>query len=376
MAAHAATPSPELQLQDALQAAMSRQSKKSEPIGYSASAWLAALPSIDVTLLRSEDSNGTDETEVGLNLPLKSPYLHQQDKRLTALNGRLVETDRQRRQLYYSGLIREAIWSARLARERSDQASKKISLLEQLADREQTLVATRNSTQYGLLLIQQELIDARLTHLDQQAEQQRWLQVFRELTGMAHLPTALTEASLPGNTDWRTHPALQLLDLNWQQQQALIAAASSRATPWNLRIGATEVATPGFDETQYGITVELPLSFSNSIDEASRSTWQEGVRSYDRDREQLITSLAQTWQQLTQEAMYLRERQSLLDQSALVSAKVREQANKLQELNELGREMWINRLIADLDRQSQSEINRLLIGQNNAMRRQAAGISL
>ncbi|WP_167854795.1 TolC family protein [Mangrovimicrobium sediminis] len=375
-AARAATHAGELGLEDALQAALARNAATPVEAPFTASAWLAALPSIDASYLQSQEDLGTDETEIGINLPLKSPYLREQDARLRELDDTLAQTSQALRALYYSGLVREAAWSARIAAGMREQAERRIALLEDLAAREQALFEARATTRYGLLLMRQELVTARLEAADQRAQEQRWLGRFRALTGMTVLPADLEEADLPGQAGWQSHPELQLLDLRWEQEQAMLAAGSERAAPWQLRLGAKRVETPALDETQYGVSVEIPLGLLNSADEASRSGWREAARSYDRERDQLRANLAQSWQQLQQEAEHLHLRQALLEEAAEVSAEVRAQAQALRDQNELGRELWISRLIADLERQSEVNINRLLIGQNGAMRRQAAGIPL
>jgi hypothetical protein len=365
-----------LGLADAVQAALQRNRVTDTPVPFSSSTWLAALPSLDASYLRSEEQQGTDETEVGLNLPLKSPYLREQDARLRALGEELSVADVERRRLYYSGLVREAAWSAHIALGRLEQAKKRGALLEQLYGREENLLQARATTRYGLLLLRQELVDAKLQIADHLAEHRHWLHRFRNLTGLTSLPADLEETAPDPDASWRGHPALRLLDIGWQHQQAMIAANSERAAPWNLRLGAKRVEIGSMDETQYGIAVEIPLGALGWADEASRSDWQEAARSYGRERDQLQTTLAQSWKQLQLDAAHLEARQSLLEEAVTISAELKTQAEILREQNELGREIWIARLIADLERQSEAAINQLLIGQNHAMSRQAAGIPL
>jgi hypothetical protein len=372
----AATSARRLQLADVLEAALARQPVGAAKVPFQASAWLAALPSIDVSYLGSDARLGTDETELGLNLPVKSPYLHQQDRHLREIAEQLVEAERDRRRLYYSGLIREAMWTARIEQARADLTERRLGMLEQLLQREQALLQARGTSRYNLLLVRQELVDARLALEDQQAEQRQWLERYRALTGLSTLPENLEEAALPdGNTPVQ-HPVLRLLDLLWEQQQALIAAGSERAAPWNLRLGAKQLDGPGVEETQYGLAVEIPLGISGIGDQASSNDWREAARSHWQQRDEWQLTLQHSRQQLELEHGHLQRRQALLEEAAAVSTELGQQADSLRDLNELGRERWLQRQIDDLDRQAAATINTLLVGQNRAMRLQAAGIPL
>ncbi|RLQ22545.1 hypothetical protein DWB85_06035 [Seongchinamella sediminis] len=376
LSGQASTSASELGLTDAVWAALERNSVEATPAPFSSSAWLAALPSLEISYLHSEERLGSDETELGLNLPLKSPYLREQDAILRSLDEKLSAADAEQRRLFFSGLVREAAWSARIAEVRLAQAEQRNQLLQQLHQREEALLEARSTNRYGLLLLRQELVDAQLQIADQRAELRRWLQQFRQLTGLASLPADLEEQAPDPSAAWHGHPMLRLLDIGWQQQQALIAASSERSTPWNLRLGAKKIEVASSDETQYGLAIEIPLGFLDWADEASRSDWREAARNYGRERDQLQTALEQRWQRLQLDAAHLRDRQALLEEAASISGELETQAEALGSQNELGREVWISRLIDSLERQSAAAINRLYIGQNLAMSRQAAGIPL
>ncbi|MFV8817169.1 TolC family protein [Haliea sp. E17] len=366
----------DLALNEVVDVMLSRPTAARAEAPFSASGWLAGLPSLDASYLQSEERLGTDETEIGLNLPIKSPFLYWQDKRLRELDSALHSAAVERRRLYFSGLLREAVWTARIAGDHAQQAGKMIALLEQLQRREQDLFEARGSSRYALLLIEQELADARIVQEDQQAEAQRWLARYRSLTGLGSLPVDIDEPAAPAGEAWQTHPALQLLELEREQRQALVAAGSSRGTPWNLRIGAKRVESPEFDETQYGVAVELPLGFTGTDRQSSSSEWQSLEREFTRNRDELSQELARSWQNLQIQAQHLQRRQQLLDAAASISGQLYSEAEALSQLNELGSEIRIKRLIGELERQAEASTNQLLIGQNRAMSRQAAGIPL
>ena len=78
----------ELSLNEVLAVALERASlyaQDSQAQGYQSSSWLAALPSVRISYLDSDESYGTDETELSLNLPIKSAGQRRADNKLKNL---------------------------------------------------------------------------------------------------------------------------------------------------------------------------------------------------------------------------------------------------------------------------------------------------
>lgn len=347
-----------------------------QDIPYQSSSWLAGLPSLRLSYLGSDESGGTDETELSLNLPFKSGYGRKLDEALKSLADDIQRAEEARRRLYVSGLIRESLWSQRIAATRANFSEKKISLLQGLLVRQQALFDARSSSRYGLLLVQQQLINARAQLQDYLWQAANWQQRYRQITGLGSLPTNIKESPLPEGSDYRQHPQIQLLALDWQRQQQMIAAASDRTAPWNVAITAKQLDNPLFDENQYGIALEVPLSVFSVDGESSRSEWQAASRSYWQAHDEVQLELRRSWEGLLAEAGYLRERQVLLHESARISSQLMQERKALVGQNELGQEIWIRGLIDDIDNQAAAAINQLLTGQNLAMTRQAAGAPL
>ncbi|PLW67204.1 hypothetical protein [Pseudohalioglobus lutimaris] len=370
----------DVSLSDLLEATAGRQPGKqrnaSDAAPFRTSTWLAALPSVAVSYLRSDETQGTDETELSLNLPMKSPYLAEQDKALRQLGEALAGAETRRRSLYFSGMLRETLWSERIASTRVRYTADKIEELDRLYRRQQALFEARASNRYSLLLLRQELADARLLLAEQELELRRWRQRYRELTGMGNLPRDIAEPESPTGEAWQTHPALEMLTLGWQRQRLLIAATSTRAGNWNLALQAKQLDNPAFEENQYGVAIEIPLSVLATAGESSNSEWRESNRRYWQERDELQLQLARNWQELVAESRYLQQRQTLLQEAASASHELLGETRLLAAENELAREVWVRRVLGDLDKQAESAINQLLIGQNRAMRRQAAGIPL
>lgn len=343
---------------------------------YQSSSWLAALPSLGVSYLASDSSQGTDETELSLHLPFKSSRGRKFDSQLRALVGEIQSTESMRRRLYLSGLVRETLWSQRLALTRGEYSQKKVTLLQNLLQRQQDLFAARSASGYSVLLIRQELTDARIREQEALWEAQKWTRRYTDLSGIASLPEDISELPLPGAPQFNQHPELHLLDLSWQRQQAVIAAGSSSATPWTVSLTAKQLDNIQMDENQYGVAVDIPLSIFDLSSEATRAGWQEASRSYWQSRDELQLTLKQRYDALASEASFLQRQQVLLQESSAISEQLMTQTQQLKGLNELGHEIWVRRLLGDIDKRADAAINQLLIGQNRAMTRQAAGIPL
>lgn len=369
----------QLSLTDAVSAAMQRHSGDERIDGstpYRSSNWLAALPSIGISYLASDENQGSDETELSVSLPIKSGAGRKHDKQLRQLAGNIQDTEAQRRRLFLSGLVRESLWSHRIARTRKQFSEKKITLLEELLERQQALFETRSASRYSLLLIQQEITDARILQQSFDWEAEAWRQRFKTLTGIATIPEDIIEAALEGPPNYSQHPQLRLLDLDWRRQQAVIAAESESSTPWTVALTAKQLDNPQFDENQYGMAVEIPISAINISSESSRAAWQEASRSYRQSRDELQLELKHSWDSLNGEADHLLIQQALMDESARISQQLVTENRSLLGENELAREIWVRRLLDDIDKQANAAINKLLIDQNLAMKRQATGISL
>jgi len=368
-----------LTLADAVAAAEQRHAGGIPSVGdtpYQSSSWLAALPSVGISYLGSDENEGTDETELSLNLPIKSVAGRKYDKELRLLAEQIEATDGQRRQLYLSGLVREALWSHRIAQTRGQYSEKKIALLEGLLERQQSLFEARSASRYSMLLIRQELTDARIGLQTFQWEAEAWQRRFQDLTGISSLPVNITEAALSGETDYSQHPQLRLLDLGWRRQQAVIAATSGNSTPWTVALTAKQLDNPQFDENQYGLAVDIPLSVFDISSESSRADWQEASRSYWQTRDELQMALMLRRESLAGEAAHLLRQQVLMEESATISEQLLAETHSLMGENELAREIWVRRIINDIDKRADAAINKLRTGQNLAMTRQALGIPL
>jgi hypothetical protein len=86
--------------------------------------------------------------------------------------------------------------------------------------------------------------------------------------------------------------------------------------------------------------------------------------------------LRDNWEQLLNEREVLQRKQQLLERSEKLAGRIAEQLAQLQASNEIGQEILLRRMMSSIDTRAEVAVNRILLDQNNAMLRQAAGLSL
>lgn len=370
----------QLSMADALDAAMQRaQSSASNEVSppYQASSWLAGLPSLSLSYLGSDERFGTDESEVSFNMPVKSGRRRSADNQLKTLSTEQDEVGLAQRRLYYSGLIREAVWSYRLADIKRRYASDKRVLLLEMEQRQKDLFAASAASEYPLLLLQTELLDVQIAQEDYLHDTRQWLQRYRQLTGLATLPTELRETETV-ETDVQPPrlPQLRMLELEYRQRRQMLRANSAQADDWNLSLKAKNLEVGDYDEQQYGVGLVIPLSALDVARQSDNAEWRSTERAYLLARDQLLNESHANWERLRNVHETLSNKQRLLEQSRQLASRIAKQLAQLQASNEIAQEIVLRRMMDAIDTRAAVAINQTLIEQNNAMLRQAAGISL
>ncbi|MEH6581596.1 MAG: hypothetical protein V7754_06635 [Halioglobus sp.] len=341
---------------------------------YQSSSWLAASPSVSLNYLGSDERYGTDETELSLNLPIKSGRRRKADKQLGQLARDYETVSAQARRLFVSGLIRESLWSYRLALVQLEAAGRKHQLLTKLEGQYQTLVEANAASEYSLLIIQKERVETAIDQSDSQRELDRWLGQYRLITGIGNMPDDIEESSGP-DTQFllASHPEIRALELGWQQKKLRLLANSNQAAPWNVYFTAKNVEEIGFEENQYGIGVEVPMSFLEIANETRNNEWLQESRDFERALDQMRAELQRRWEQISSETAVLQQKQSLLADFGELSARIMQRASELMTANELEQEIILRHQLEAIDAEMAVETNLTLLQQNHAMRLQAMG---
>jgi hypothetical protein len=365
-------------LQAALDSALARADMAGEDTLPEAGSWLAGLPSVMVAYYDSQEDQGTDEAELIFNLPFKSPARRRLDAGFDALDGGLAGASEAHRRWVYSGLVRERVWAHRLTALRLAAAEEKRTLLNTLSARIQRLAERGAVPLYQGLIVERERLAAELAAVTLASERDAASAAYATLTGSRDVPADLSEpGALPDAPDYATHPALLLLDRRNDQQQQLLALDAPENTDWNLGLVARDFDGPaGFNDRQYGLSVELPLGFTGIQNTGNLSARRAASREYLLERDRLSLALRVEWEALRAEAALLQRRQAILAEAVALADRIETQLERLDATSEVESELLLQRLLDVLDTRAEASLTDALIGQNEARLRQAAGRSL
>lgn len=277
-----------------------------------------------VSHLESDQSQGTDETEVSLTFPIKSPGQRDSDAALVEGDGALNAAQRRFQAWYLSGTLRELVASHGLAAARLPIAEQRSALLADATAQLKARVAAGSAERFDLLALQQAGLDAAERLRELRSQTQSAQSQFESLTGLPAVPPlTIASAALPAQPDYANHPQLQLLEHNYQRNLASLRSQAPASAPWNLSLVGRELTIPSFSERQLGLAVELPLQLPGAQATATRSDLQALHRSYWAQRDQLLQTLRLEWQQSLATVAALRDRQralgSTIDDTALGS---------------------------------------------------------
>jgi hypothetical protein len=221
------------------------------------------------------------------------------------------------------------------------------------------------------------MVEVEIAQQDYMQESRLWLERYSDLTGLGSMPVDLREQEIESES-FQTGQQAQLrqLELAHRQRLQLLRADSAQAADWNVSVTAKNLDTAGYEEQQYGLGLEIPLSAFDVSRQSDNSEWRSAQRDYLLARDQLLKELSGTWQRLLVQRETLRQKQSLLERSRALAGRIADQLAQLQASNEIAQEIVLRRMMQSIDTRADAAINQVLIDQNNAKLRQAAGISL
>jgi len=207
------------------------------PSMESARRWLGGRPTFSMSYLESDRSFGTDETEISLRFPVKSPLQRDSDQLLEQVDPRLDAAMQHYRRWYLSGTLRDLYAQVRKAQAVLPAAELAAQLLIDMESQLQEQLSARSAERFDVIAIQQQRLNAEGRLAALKADIDEAGRQFALLTAGAALPAVAGEsATLPHGLAYDKHPLLELLRLNRDQQLASLRATSANATPWNLAL--------------------------------------------------------------------------------------------------------------------------------------------
>lgn len=370
-------------LQDALDAAIEKQKQQfvsAEMVEIEDKdflSWLDGAPFVSISALRSQEDLGTDESEIGLTLPIKSQLRRSIEKKLQSNSTLLKESTNRQQALYLSGQIRELVWEARMLGVRISTAKDKVDMLERLNITVQALSESRVVPEYIALLLEKESIDSTLALLDYEYQMSNLMSEYNRLTGLRALPTSIQENfDEAASFTILSHPDITLLDGGWQYFARTFEANNKEADPWHLTLTARRVAIPAFSENQIGIGVEIPLSIGNQYTALQRAEYEKGQTEYQFAKQRLSNALASTFEKAKRDLAYLERKQQVLNEGEEPIKKLENIIPGLLRANLENKETVIRSALEVIDARANIELNQVALQKQISMLKQAAGISL
>lgn len=372
-----------ISLHDSLNAAIEKQS--SERLKQSLEsdaqqtyvAWLDGAPSISLMYLDSQQSAGTTESEISLNLPIKSSFLKQVEKTLGSKVESLRLSANQQYALYLSGIIRDLLWQVQIETATLTSVARKQALLEDLALQYQDMAQLQAIPQYVSLMVQKEVNDQKIAYFQHQHNIKNLRAKYYSLTGLQILPENIVEAPpKPNQSNINAHPDVLALDAAFESTQQSLLSVSNKAQAWNVQLTGKRVETGGFSENQLGIGLEVPITIGNQLSSLQQSENIKASTEYQIARSKLMHQLTQAQADLLQELVFLQHKQNLLSEGLPTLSALKLTMEDLREANAPNQEFYLRTLLDTIDAEQAIEINQVRIQRQIALINQAAGITL
>lgn len=341
------------------------------------SSWLGDTPTVQLSTLYGSDGQTPDEYEVNFQLPVKSSGRRQMDQQLFNQNQHLQQQQRQLHRWYLSGLIREVLWQRIISEQQLEIANSKIKWLKQQQASTQTLAETNQLSQTQLVMIKNAILQTQIE-----------IQTYTEQVNLAHnhYQTLTGSTALPNNyretiggdfaQHINSHPQVRLLQAQLDQAELLYENNLSGQQNWQLGVLAKQVRNIGFNESQMGIQVSIPINAIKTISQADQLNWQNSQQELSLSLQKSHSEIKQAWLQLQSDQRRLQLQQDLLEQQAELAQQLMNQLQQLYQLNEIEQSLYLQQLIQAQDNLSAAQLNLLYIEQNKARQNQILGIPL
>lgn len=359
-------------MHEALVAALAKSAEMPPDDGAVTGQWLSAPPTLAASYLGSNETQGTDETEISLNFPLKSPRQRRSDTTLLNAEPALHAALNRYRAWYLSGVLRQLYSDHAVAEAQISLLERKAAIFDEVRKQLQQRVMAGSAERFELIALQRAGLDVseQLTGLYQRRDNA--LEQFTVLTGFQQFP-ATTLAPLPVDLDYANHPQLQWLELNYERDLADARSSSQDNTPWNVAIVGRELDSPALQERQVGIAVEVPLQLGGRARSIQTQSLLRALhREFLQQRDQLQQDLRRQWNNEQTTLYALRERQRQTenlfnpdDLEALLKA--------TRKSNELPIEIKVSRLAALLQSATEASLVSARIAAVEARIRQLSG---
>lgn len=349
-----------------------KQSSKDE---INTHQFLATSPKLYVSYLDAGDIQG-EETEIGISLDLTSLAKHRLNDQFIAIEPRIKSVNERNLDIFYSGLIRTLLWDMAISQKQQQQADNKIEWLTGSEQFLSQLLEKGVGSKMALLRVQLELTKLQQEKAKSVMTYQTGLGQYQSLTYLNALPDKIIEVLSSDTEILPSHPLLEKIVLTQQLAFLELKTGSTNTEDWSMTLFQKEVDIEGRKDTQVGMSVEFPISFSDSYQPSAYQVWRIANTEYDQQYLEANTNLVSRFRELQQEQQYLTKIQDLLSKKLALSKELEVDLEKLKQSRTVSLDEYYKRLIELKDIQFQSELNELHLYQNIARQNQTLGQTL
>ena len=337
--------------------------------------WLQGPASLQLIALPSNTQGGTDEYEVGVFFPFRSPAGRELDAQQLSITNALDNLQETRFRLMTSGLIREALWQRLFAKAEVDGLLKKQEWIASLDGVIAGLAKTGELDRIASLRWQQEKLSQQLALKKAQMALEKAQKQYKQVTGTDVLPEQVTEA-LAGDLEnkLQTHPELRLLTLSQSQIDMNLAQSDQSLSPWVLGVIARQLRGPAGNENLLGVSINIPLPMGEGNSANNYASWKA-------TRDELTEALAETYTRLQtqlndalQQVNYLTEATNNLEEQVELGVEIADLYQ--QQGSVLPKTFWLEQLIAQQELKLTLSLNRLRRAEAISKVNQIAGVTL
>lgn len=375
---------PKLSLQDVLAATLATQGRvdllnlHQENDNERSLVWLDSSPILSLLYMHNQTEDADKEAQLSVSLPIKSKLQREIDALSTKNRERMNTLAQQQQELYYSGLIRTLIWDYQETDILVNAAQRKAMVLTELLAQYTQMAELNALPQYALFLLQKEVNDSQIVHLEYTRKLAFTLKQYQQLTGLKSLPENTLEGFTTHNVELSTaqHPAIQALDLEWQTLSQAQQEQSQSAQAWSVQLAAKRVEGVNFLDNQIGVGVDIPITIGHELSTSQRNELSQAKLNYTVTRNQLLTKILADSQTQIEEYDFLLKKQHLLDKNRETLEKLELSITTMLASNTQNQVVHIRNLIELFSAQTAITLNQLAINRQIAAINQAQGHSL
>jgi hypothetical protein len=339
--------------------------------------WLDGPVTLQLSTLQSTEAGGSDEYEIAVNMPMSSAAAVGLKDEFKVTNDNLLLVNHLRQQLSVSGIVRNLVWERTLAQQKVTSLEDKLRWFDTFRETLQKQGDVGELSRIALLVWQQNYLLVKRELLAARSELSLVKAQYVQLTGLQDLPLDINEGlSDKVSTSPDTHPDIRALQLEHQLALQTFNLSTSSNQGWQLGLMAKQLESNGFSEQQVGVSVGIPLGFTQSTNVQSLATWKQAEKSNAMALMNRRIDIQQSLRKALAQQQLLQQQIILLEQEVALGQQIQDQWMALNTASELAQGAWLTELIRQKDLTYELAKTRLLLNQQNARINQISGIPL